>query len=100
MGKSVMPRAFLLVLAGLVLTLTPVALASPPDQTWISGLYDDDDYDDVILAITTAVGSVDCPPLPDTCCVRVVVAILPQIDESLQATPPLASNHPRAPPAS
>ena len=29
--------------------LTPLAYASPPDQTWIGGLYDDADYDDVVL---------------------------------------------------
>lgn len=31
--------------------LTPAALASPPDPTWIAGLYDDGDHDDVILLV-------------------------------------------------
>jgi len=39
-----------LVAAGLV--LAPVAYASPPDQSWIGGLYDNADFDDVVLFIT------------------------------------------------
>lgn len=41
-----------------LLTLTPVAYASPPDETWISGIYDNDDFDDVILVITGHLGAV------------------------------------------
>jgi hypothetical protein len=37
--------ATLLLLVPLV-WLTPLAYASPPDQTWIGGFYDDADYDD------------------------------------------------------
>ena len=33
--------------------LTPAALASPADPTWISGIYDDGDYDDVILLVAS-----------------------------------------------
>jgi len=32
-------------------TITPLAYATPPDQTWIGGLYDHADYDDAVLAI-------------------------------------------------
>ncbi|PYM91189.1 MAG: hypothetical protein DME08_22710 [Candidatus Rokuibacteriota bacterium] len=34
-----------------VLALAPAAHASPPDQSWIPGLYDDADFDDVVLLI-------------------------------------------------
>src|SRR5713101_53027 len=47
--------AFLLTVA--LATLTPLAHGSPPDPTWIAGLYDDADHDDAILAVTDATGS-------------------------------------------
>jgi len=31
--------------------LTSLCYASPPDQTWIAGLYDDADHDDVVLEV-------------------------------------------------
>ena len=31
--------------------ITPLAYVMPPDQTWISGFYDNADYDDAILAV-------------------------------------------------
>jgi hypothetical protein len=42
--------ALLLLLVG---GLTPLAYASPPDPSWIRGVYDDDDYDDVVVLITS-----------------------------------------------
>src|SRR5229473_3334992 len=44
-----------MLLAGLLVALVPLAHASPPDETWISGLYDDGDYDDVVLALVDAI---------------------------------------------
>ena len=46
-------------LLGVLVTLPACAHASPTDPTWIAGLYDDNDYDDVILFITGAVTAVD-----------------------------------------
>jgi hypothetical protein len=49
----------LVLLAGLV----PLAHASLPDPTWIGGLYDEADFDDVILAIVSAdVAASPTPP--------------------------------------
>jgi hypothetical protein len=42
-----------------LVTLAPLCHASPPDPTWIAGLYDDDDHDDVVLDV---LGSVALPP--------------------------------------
>ena len=45
-----------------VLAVLPLlAYASPPDPTWIEGMYDDDDGDDAILAITSADTAFDEP---------------------------------------
>jgi len=43
-------------LVGTLLTLVPLAHSSPPDPTWIAGLYDDADHDDAVLAICDGVG--------------------------------------------
>jgi hypothetical protein len=42
-----------LVLVALLLGLTPVAYADPPDPTWIGGFWDDDDFDNVAAFIAS-----------------------------------------------
>ena len=43
--------------------LTPLAYASPPDQSWLGSFYDDADYDDVVLLATSlAVALADTTP--------------------------------------
>jgi len=54
-GLLVIRAAAILVAAALV-TLVPLAHSTPPDPSWIPGLYDDGDYDNVVLAITGGVG--------------------------------------------
>ena len=57
-------RIALVPLLGLSL-FTPVALAhaSPPDETWQPGIYDDADFDDVILLITSLTGTTPDAPV-------------------------------------
>ena len=60
-----------------LVTLTSLGHASPPDPTWIAGLYDDGDHDDVVLDVT---GAMAVPP-----------AVSPQIvapAETYTALPP------------
>jgi hypothetical protein len=88
-----------LVLVAFLLALTPLAHALPPDPTWISGIWDDDDFDDVVAYITSAAGSLH-PPFP--CHIRRVA--LPALPSTLGfpapvSAPPSASS-PRAPPPS
>ena len=40
-----------------------LAHASPPDQTWLTGLFDDADHDDVILIITGFSGAPAIDPV-------------------------------------
>ncbi len=49
----------MVLLLGALLSLAPLAHASPPDATWIPGFYDNADYDDVVLAVTSAVTVVE-----------------------------------------
>jgi hypothetical protein len=39
----------------------PLAHASPPDPVWIPGIYDDADFDDVVVAVVSATGLVETP---------------------------------------
>jgi hypothetical protein len=45
-------------LGGALLTLVAFAHASPPDETWRPGLYDEADFDDVIDLIVSLSGAV------------------------------------------
>jgi hypothetical protein len=60
--------------------LTPLAYASPPDQTWIGGLYDDADYDDVVLlAMSLALALGDLAPAADAGLIIVAVVLLSDV---------------------
>jgi hypothetical protein len=49
------------VLAILVVGLTPIAYADPPDPTWLGGYWDDDDFDNVVAFIASAAAVVASP---------------------------------------
>src|SRR5919201_180157 len=55
-GRPVPVRLAALLLFSALATLVPLAHSSPPDPSWIAGLYDDGDHDDAVLAITGAAG--------------------------------------------
>lgn len=86
-------------LLGLLIALRPMAFASPPDQSWLGGLFDDADYDDVILLVTGATPVVstnpDFGPVPE----RVLVGAVTVTDEPSVVPPTLSSHRTRAPPA-
>jgi hypothetical protein len=42
--------------------LVPLAHSSPPDPSWIAGIYDDADLDDVVIAVTTTSAVVERAP--------------------------------------
>jgi len=85
-------------LVGLACGLAPLASASPPDQTWLGGFYDDADYDDVVLILTSAVSVVESQTVRDTSPVETLVDRTIQLDESAPALPALSTNSSRAPP--
>ena len=90
-------RVLTLLLLVPLVWLTPLAYASPPDQTWIGGFYDDADYDDVVLlALSLAVALADTAPALDPR--TIVVAVLLLLDA--QAVPLVAGpgTGSRAPP--
>ena len=54
-GRMLRQRGIVAVILALLLVgLTPLAYAEPPDPTWIGGYWDDDDFDTVVDFITNA----------------------------------------------
>jgi hypothetical protein len=94
------PRAALVGLILLALPILPgLALASPPDPTWVSGVYDDADYDDVVILVTSATGNV----VPDLFLdLRPFVFVVSRAAGDAEGVPrhdPASLLHVRAPPA-
>jgi hypothetical protein len=53
------PRAPLLAIVLTLTTMLPaLAHATPPDSSWIAGVYDDADFDDIVVRITSGTGDV------------------------------------------
>jgi hypothetical protein len=75
--------ALLLVLIALLSILPALAEASPPDQAWLAGLYDDADYDDVVRFLTSADGVVEPNTPRGSELARPAIAALFQTDETL-----------------
>src|SRR4030095_9399845 len=87
-----------IVLAVLVLSLTPLAHASPPDPTCIPGLYDDGDYDDAIVVVTGMMASLDREPSHHSRHDDVVIGLVVLVGESVHAMRAVSFSCTRAPP--
>jgi len=87
-----------MVLVSLMLTLTGLAYASPPDPTWTRGIYDDADFDDVVGYLTSASGLVEDIATPDLRPGDVLVISLLPSPGLIVSLDPSVSRHPRAPP--
>jgi hypothetical protein len=86
-----------LALIGPLLALTPLAQAIPQDPTWIAGIYDGADYDDVVFLINTE-GGVTPSVLPQVFRGVVVAAVSPHA-LALGPTAQPSALQSRAPPA-
>ena len=78
--------------------LVALAYATPPDPTYLSGFWDNADYDDVVILITSSIGSTDGHLESESIRPLIVVAPVLPGEEELPATALLARNSPRAPP--
>jgi hypothetical protein len=86
-------------LVGLMLVLTPMAWASPIDPSWIKGVYDGGDFDDVVTYLTSGTIAIPALPANDLRPALAFVSANPVLDERSAAVPPPASHSPRAPPS-
>ena len=94
-----MPRLVGLTLVAAVLTLAPVAHASLPEQSWMPGLYDSAEFDDVILLVTDNVGVVDPNVVGSARPVCVVVGLVMRLRAGSPPSSLLSPVRGRAPPA-
>jgi len=53
--SSMQLATFFSIIAALIL-IAPIAFASPPDPSWIAGIYDDADGDDVVTLVYETAG--------------------------------------------
>ena len=97
MGRERAPLVWLLVLV--LGALAAVAYATPPDPTYISGLWDDDDYDNVVILATSSKGTLDSTAQADVTPLLVLIAPVPGGEVALRSPASLALHAPRAPPA-
>jgi len=86
-----------LVFVAFILTLTPLAHADPPDPTWISGIWDDDDFESVVDYVTSAAGLL---PNPVACDLRPIAlpALLSPLGFQAAVSAPRSASSSRAPP--
>lgn len=89
----------LLMLVGLTVALTPMAYASPPDPSWVRGLYDGADFDDVVVLLTSGMGAVETSPLAQIESAPIAIGWIVPMDAASPSVPLLLPNPPRAPPA-
>jgi hypothetical protein len=98
---SAIARILLVVLVSILPVSLPIlAYASPPDPSWIPGVYDDDDYDDVVMLVASGTGHVTPTTLADLRSVLPLVECLPRSSERVSGAFSASAVRPRAPPAS
>jgi len=81
-----------------LLSIVPLAHASPPDSLWIAGIYDDADFDDVVGTVVSEQASVELFWAPSGR--PIVLAVIPSLNDSRFVPSVLQSQlSVRAPPA-
>ncbi len=94
--------AFALLPAALILTslalLLALAYASPPDPSWIPGIYDDADYDDVVTLVMASTGNVATATPVDSRPTASLVERVPPFTDHIAVAPSHSASPPRAPP--
>jgi hypothetical protein len=93
---AVVPSALILTSLALLLAL---AYASPPDPSWISGVYDDADYDDVVTLVMAGTAGVPTAIPTDSSPQPLLISEVPPLVQSPVLPPLRFGRPPRAPPA-
>ena len=79
----------------LMVVLSPVAWASPPDPTWAKGIFDDADFDDVVAYVTCSMIGIPGLPVVEHVFVVAHAGAGPVLDESSPPAPPASTRSPR-----
>ena len=88
-----LPIVFTLVL------LPAIAFASPPDPSWVRGVYDDADFDDVVCLIIANTGLVDDVASVEGRPDFVLIGAEGPLDDRSVALFSMSASQPRAPPS-
>ena len=92
------PAGLSVLLALLLIAPVTLAHASPPDQTWLAGVYDQADFDDVVGLLTSALEASGYTTAPDAGpCLALVPKLCPAT-VTWSASAPAYSAPLRAPP--
>lgn len=84
-------------LASVIVALTPLAYIDVPDETWLVGYYNSDE-DDVIVHIQTHLNAVEPPALASATFSIPCVHAPPPLYERMARSPIPSARYPRAPP--
>jgi hypothetical protein len=80
-----------------LLTLVPLAHASPPDPVWIPGVYDAADFDEVVWVLTST--DTISPPVPLTgTAILLTVSVITGVGVSTVVAVVSSTVRPRSPP--
>ncbi|PWU20483.1 MAG: hypothetical protein C5B48_12500 [Candidatus Rokuibacteriota bacterium] len=90
--------ALAVALIGATVALSGLAYASPPDPVWLTGVWDDDDADDVVVFLAFAVGLVGFAP-PNPLLVPISLRCAVTSGEIARANPASSAHPGRAPPS-
>jgi hypothetical protein len=99
-GRLILSRILLGLLVLVLGTLPPLAHASLPDPSWISGIYDGADYDDIVVLVAFATGTVSPLRVADLEPILQAIGSLAQLPERGTVSRSVAAFLPRGPPAS
>jgi len=78
--------------------LAPIAYASPPDPSWVHGVYDGGDFDDVVFVVTAVAGIVEPTSLADQNAAPPPAIWSAYYSDRPASTASFSSLHSRAPP--
>jgi hypothetical protein len=99
-GRTVFSKLLVALLVLVLGTLAPLAHASAPDPSWVSGIYDGADYDDVVVLVTLATGAVSPLRMADLEPMLQEIGRLAQLPERAPVSRSAAAFPPRGPPVS
>ena len=92
------PAALSMLLGLLLIAPVTLAHASPPDQTWLAGVYDQADFDDVVGLLTSALEASGSTTAPEgSPCLAIAPTLCPAT-VAWPASAPTYSAPLRAPP--
>lgn len=98
-GRFAVPQILLLLLVLAMAGLPPLAHAIAPDPSWIAGIYDNADGDDVVALVTAASGDLGPAVAAHAPILHALDRLTPVADSAVPARV-APSDSPRGPPLS